>query len=140
MRLLLIAAAFCVTTFGQPFEREVMKTLDEYMAAWNAKDIARWEKTFQFPHFRLASGNMRVLEKPGAQPADLFQRMTASGWHHSKWDRRKIIHATKEKIHVDTRFTRYGADGSVIGSYESLYILTFEGGRWGVKMRSSFAE
>jgi len=117
-----------------------MKTLDQFMAAWNARDLAAYEKTFHFPHFRLASGNMRVLERPGLQAADLFQRMTSRGWHHSKWDHRKIVHATKDKIHVDTKFTRYRADGSVIGSYESLYILTFEGGRWGVKMRSSFAE
>jgi len=66
--------------------------------------------------------------------------MAESGWHHSKWDHRKFVHATKDKIHVDTKFTRYRADGSVIGSYESLHILAFEGGRWGVIMRSSFAE
>lgn len=66
--------------------------------------------------------------------------MSAGGWHHSQWDRRKIIHGTAEKIHVDTKFTRYRADGTVIGSYESLYILTFEKGRWGVKLRSSYAQ
>jgi len=42
-------------------------------------------------------------------------------------------------VHVDTKFTRCRADGSVISSYESLYILTKEEGRWGVKLRSSFA-
>lgn len=83
---------------------------------------------------------MSVLDKPGMQAADLWQRMAAAGWHHSKWDHRKIIHATADKVHVDTKFTRYRADGSIIGSYESLYILTFEDGRWGVKMRSSFAQ
>jgi hypothetical protein len=74
------------------------------------------------------------------QSPKLFETMTASGWHHSQWERRKIIHATPEKIHVDTKFTRFRADGSVLGSYESLYILTKEDGRWGVKMRSSFAQ
>lgn len=125
---------------GSSLEREAMKVLDEYMAAWNAMDTAQWESTFHFPHYRLASGRMNVLDKPGMQPADLWKRMTASGWHHSKWDRRRIIHATGEKIHVDTKFSRYRSDGSLIGSYDSLYILTFEGGRWGVKMRSSFAQ
>jgi hypothetical protein len=36
-------------------------------------------------------------------------------------------------------FTRYRLDGSIIASYDSLYIVTLEHGRWAVKMRSSFA-
>ena len=120
-------------------ETAAMKTLDEYMAAWNKKDLEAWERTFHFPHYRLASGRMSVLEKPGMQDAArLWQAIT--DWHHSRWDRRRIVHAAADKIHVDTKFTRYRADGSRIGSYESLYILTKEDGRWGVKLRSSFAQ
>jgi len=122
-------------------ESAAMKLLDEYMAAWNSKDVTAWERAFHFPHYRLASGKMTVLERPGQQDeARLWQTMAASGWHHSKWDRRRIVHASADKIHVDTKFTRYRADGSRIGSYESLYILTKEDGRWGVKLRSSFAQ
>ena len=122
-------------------EAAAMKLLDEYMAAWNSKDVTAWERTFHFPHYRLASGKVSVLERPGQQDATrLWQTMAASGWHHSKWDRRRIVHASADKIHVDTKFTRYRADGSRIGSYESLYILTKEDGRWGVKLRSSFAQ
>jgi hypothetical protein len=120
-------------------ETAAMKVLDEYMAAWNKKDLESWEQTFHFPHYRLASGKMSVLEKPGQQDAArIWQAIT--DWHHSKWDRRRIINASADKVHVDTKFTRYRADGSRIGSYESLYILTKENGRWGVKLRSSFAQ
>ncbi len=120
-------------------ETAVMKVLDEYMAAWNKKDLEAWERTFHFPHYRLASGKMSVLEKPGEQDAtQIWQAIT--DWHHSKWDRRRIVHASADKVHVDTKFTRYRANGSIIGSYESLYVLTKEGGRWGVKLRSSFAQ
>jgi len=88
-----------------------------------------------------ARAKMTVLERPGQQDeARLWQTMASSGWHHSKWDHRRIVHSSADKIHVDTKFTRYRADGSRIGSYESLYILTKEDGRWGVKMRSSFAQ
>jgi hypothetical protein len=122
-------------------ESAAMKLLDEYMAAWNSKDVTAWERTFHFPHYRLASDMMTVLERAGQQDeARLWQRMAASGWHHSEWDRRRIVHASADKIHVDTKFTRYRTDGSSIGSYESLYILTKEDGRWGVKLRSSFAQ
>ena len=117
-----------------------MKLLDDYMTAWNQKDLPAWERTFHFPHYRLASGNMSALERPGLQDATKVWASAGKDWHHSKWDRRRIIHATGVKVHVDTRFTRYRADGTKIGSYESLYILTKEDGRWGVKMRSSFAQ
>ena len=40
--------------------------------------------------------------------------------------------------HVDTQFTRYREDGSVIAAHDSLYVLTCENNKWGVKMRSSY--
>jgi len=121
-------------------EAEVLKLLDEYMSAWNRQDVAAWERTFHFPHYRLASGKMTVLERPGLQEAAKVRASAGSDWDHSKWDRRRIIHESADKVHVDTKFTRYRVDGSKIGSYESLYIVTQENGKWGVKMRSSFAQ
>ena len=121
-------------------EAEVMKVLDEYMDAWNRKDLVAWERTFHFPHYRLASGRMNVLERPGMQDAARVWAAAGSDWHHSKWDHRRLIHVSADKVHVDTKFTRYRADGSKIASYESLYIVTKENGRWGVKLRSSFAQ
>ena len=120
--------------------RGVMKVLDEWMEAFNRMDVDAWERTFHFPHYRLASGRMTVLSEPGKQnKARLKQYFASIDWHHSRWDRRRIIHISDNKVHVDTKFTRYRADGTVIASFESLYILTREDERWGVKMRSSFA-
>ena len=124
----------------QQVEDQVMKLLDDYMAAWNRKDLAAWERTFHFPHYRLASGKMTVLDRAGLQDAAKVWGSAGSDWHHSAWDRRRIVHGSNDKVHVDTRFTRYRADGTKIGSYDSLYILTKENGRWGVKLRSSFAQ
>ena len=120
-------------------ETEITRLLDDYMSSWNRKDMAAWERTFHFPHYRLASGKMSVLDRPGLQDAAKVWASAGTDWHHSRWDRRRTIHSSPDKVHVDTKFTRCRADGSVIGSFESLYILTKENGRWGVKMRSSFA-
>jgi hypothetical protein len=120
---------------------EVNKVLDAYLATFNAKDLAGWESTYQFPHYRLASGKMFVLEKAGLRDsASVFAPLIKAGWDYSKWDHRSIVQASENKVHVDTKFTRYRKDGSKVASYESLYVLTKEGGRWGVKLRSSFAE
>ena len=121
-------------------ECEVMAVLDEFMVAFNGMDMAAWEATLHFPHYRLAGAGMTVLEAPGQRDgAALEARLEATGWHHSAWDRREIVHLGSDKVHVDTRFVRYRADGSVLAAYDSLYVLTRENGRWGIKLRSSFA-
>ena len=127
------------TPLAPDTESDIMRVLDDYMSAWNRKDLAAWERTFHFPHYRLAGGKMTVLDRPGLQDPTRVWASAGSDWHHSRWDRRRIIHSSADKVHVDTKFTRCRADGSVIASYESLYILTKEDGRWGVRMRSSFA-
>ena len=120
---------------------EVLKVLDDYMETFNAKDLDAWESTYHFPHYRLASGEMSLLAKPGLRDsAKVFGALQKAGWHQSKWEHRNIVQASDNKVHVDTQFSRYRLDGTKIGVYESLYIVTKENDRWGVKMRSSYAE
>lgn len=116
-----------------------VKCLDDFMTAFNARDLAAWEATFNFPSVRLASNQLVIIDKPGWHPPDTFTRGALKEWHHSAWERREIIHTGVDKVHFDTRFVRYRADGSVIGRFDSIYVVTNESGHWGVKLRSSFA-
>ena len=120
-------------------EQEVMEVLDNYMQAFNELDMTAWERTMHFPHYRLASGEMRIQNGPGELALGALRHALGKQWHHSAWLKRKVIHWSDSKVHVDTKFARYRDDDSVIASYDSLYILTKEAGRWGVKMRSSLA-
>jgi hypothetical protein len=115
-----------------------MACLDAFMAAFNARDIAAWEETFNFPSVRLASNTLAIIQRGDHKP-ELFGQGALSEWRHSAWERRAVIHAGKDKVHIDTRFTRYRADGSVIAGFDSIYVVTCEDGHWGVKARSSFA-
>lgn len=115
-----------------------MTCLDDFMAAFNARDLAAWERTFNFPSVRLASNTLVVIE-PGYHRPEMFARGALADWDRSGWDRREVIHAGEDKVHFDTRFTRYRADGAMIGGYDSIYVVTREDGHWGVKCRSSFA-
>jgi|SRR5215471_1477292 len=123
-------------------EREVLAVLDAFYDAFNRQDARAEERTYHFPHYRLASGRMAVLDAPGAETQawmnGTYKAFRESGWDHTAWTRRRIIHLSESKVHVDAAFTRYRKDGSVMGRYDSLYILTKEEGRWGIKMRSSF--
>ena len=114
------------------------KVLDDFMAAFNARDVEAFEATFNFPSVRLASNTLVLIEK-GFHKPQMFDRGALSEWHHSAWDRRDVIHAGPDKVHLDTCFTRYRADGSVIGHFDSIYVVTNENGHWGIKARSSFA-
>lgn len=108
------------------------------MTAFNARDVEAFEATFNFPSVRLASNKMVILEKGDMKP-ERFGQGALAEWDHSAWERRAVIHAGPDKVHIDTRFVRYRKDGSVIGHFDSIYVVTCENGHWGVKARSSFA-
>lgn len=114
------------------------RVLDDFMTAFNARDIPAFEATFNFPSVRLAS-NQLVILNAGDMTPDRFTTGPLAEWDHSAWERREVIHAGADKVHIDTRFTRYRRDGSVIGGFDSIYVVTLQDGHWGVKIRSSFA-
>ena len=61
------------------------------------------------------------------------------GWARSQWDERTPIHVGPDKVHLKVAFSRWSADGSLIGNFETIYIVTRQDGHWGIQARSSFA-
>lgn len=118
--------------------RAAQGVLDAFMTAFNARDIPAWEDTFNFPSVRLSGQGLLILNKGDLKP-EKFTTGALAQWDHSAWDRREIIHAGPDKVHIDTRFTRYRKDGSVLGGFDSIYVVTRQDGHWGIKIRSSFA-
>ena len=121
--------------------------MDGFMEAFNREDRdalrTRW---FHFPHVRFHSGKVSTWQTPEDYSANLvWQQRDAgqgqsAGWARTAWDYVEPIDAGAGKVHFRVQFTRYRADGSAIGSYRSLYIVTFKDGRWGIQARSSWAE
>ena len=123
--------------------------LDQYIDALNQLDLEAHVATYHFPHYRHASGQIVVWQNPReaipilGRPVE--ERRTAiraalePDWDRSEWTRRDIVQASPDKVHVATRFVRLREDGSVIKTFDSLYVLTLENGRWGIRGRSSFA-
>ena len=124
-----------------PYAAEVAAAqdrLDAFMSAFNARDAVAYEATFNFPHVRFASGKVTIMQ-PGDNKPAMFTSGALVDWDHSAWARRDVIHAGPDKVHIDTRFVRYRKDGSVIGGFDSIYIVTRVNGHWGIQGRSSFA-
>lgn len=115
--------------------------MDGFMEAFNAEDAealrTRW---FHFPHVRLHSGKVSVMERPEDLIMWVWSREgQATAWAHTAWDYVEVIDAGPDKVHFRVQFIRFRADGSAIGSYKSLYIVTNKDGRWGIEARSSWA-
>jgi hypothetical protein len=115
-----------------------MDVLDRHIAALNAGDAAALAQTLHFPHYRLAGGRMQIWERPDSYLQD-FHARAGDGWHHSAWDFRNPIASGPDKVHLDVQFSRYRADGSVLGRYRSIWVVSRIDGRWAAQLRSSFA-
>jgi hypothetical protein len=118
---------------------ECMRVLDEFMAALNAHDAAAMDRAMHFPHVRIAGGKVSVYEAPGSNPMDLFDKLKREDdWKWSRWETRQLVQFTGKKAHYALSYTRFRSDDSVIGVYESLYVLTKDATGWGIQARSSF--
>ena len=121
-------------------EREALAAVNAFMDAWNRSNIDGMDAAMNFPHVRLASGQVRLVEKPPFSSKDSIDRLIRdTGWAYSCWDYRHAVQSCPDKVHFAVQFTRYRADGSVIGVYPSMWIVTLKDGHWGVQARSSFA-
>tara|TARA_B100001057_G_scaffold477737_1_gene547337 strand:+ start:2122 stop:2577 length:456 start_codon:yes stop_codon:yes gene_type:complete len=119
---------------------KAMEVLDTFMAEFNARDMNSWSETLNYPHVRFSSGKVMVWDtKEEYASVNIFDRLASTGWHYSAWVSRDPILVSKNKVHISTVFQRYDKYNQPIGQYQSLYIVTKEEGRWGVKARSSLA-
>ena len=108
------------------------------MAALNARDPDGLAATLHFPHYRLAGSAMKVWQTPATYLDDFYARAGA-GWARSQWNRRDVIQAEAEKVHLAMEFTRFHADGSELGTFRSIWVITRIRDRWAAQLRSSFA-
>lgn len=115
-----------------------MGVMDAHLIGLNAKDGEAIAATLHFPHHRHSSGRLQTWETPETYLDDFFAR-AGDGWSHSSWDRRDVIAAGPDKVHLDVTFTRRHKDGSTLGTFRSLWVLTLQDDRWAAAMRSSFA-
>ena len=120
--------------------KEALIVMDQFLEAFNERDIEAWSKTLNYPHVRFASGQVKVWENRQAFVSETnLQPLIKSGWNHSRWLRREVALSSPLKLHNSTSFERYDKDNQAISAYESLYIITKQDNQWGIQARSSLA-
>ena len=123
-------------------ENAAMGVLDRFMMAFNARDDLALCETFQYPHVRFANGAVRVVLTVDdcVERFDFTRFSEQFGWDHSGWDRRTVVQAYPDKVHVAVITSRYDDENERIAQIDSLFIITRVAGRWGIQSRSILSE
>ena len=119
----------------QSVAKEACAVVERYFAALNAGDADAVTDTLNFPHFRIGSkGNVTYYPNGESNHLDNFRNRTrADGWHRSVIDKMETLFTLPTKAHVNVYFRRLRGDGSEIGTYFSLYVITEVDGHWGLQ-------
>ncbi|MEC7238361.1 MAG: hypothetical protein VXW17_10060, partial [Pseudomonadota bacterium] len=112
--------------------------MQAHITALNSRDQAAIAATLHFPHVRLSGTTLKIWDSEDTYFADFLTR-AGGDWHHSAFADIRMLRAAADKVHLDAEIRRFAADGSLITSFRSLWVITCEAGRWAAKMRSSFA-
>lgn len=130
-----------ITAVNNEPEEKAVKAAISYMDAFNEADANKTDSFINFPHAIVgANGVLAVSEKAGtlSSPKFFTDFRQRYGWNHTCWDSRTVIHSNENKVHLVVTYSRYRADGSKIGTFPSIWIMTQEGNHWGFKLRSNF--
>ena len=118
---------------------EARGAIEQFFDGFNRRDIDTIRAALHYPHVRLASGRVRIAPSAEEYHIPFDALIAAEGWHHSTLDKAAVVHEGADKVHFDVRFSRFHEDGSCYASHTALWVVTREGGHWGVQARSSFA-
>lgn len=122
-----------------PQVRAAMAVLDAHLAALNARDEAALADTLHFPHYRLSGGRLKTWETPDDYFGD-FRRRAGKNWGYTQWGERTLLQEGADKVHLAVRVDRFRADGSLLTSFPSLWVIANVNGKWAAQLRSSFAD
>lgn len=114
-----------------------LNAVDKFIETWNSRDAQLWATSLNFPHVRPApAGQITITESAEIYAANFdYQRVIDTGWDHSEWDYRHVIHKAATKIHVAGQWSRYNAAGEIIHTNPICYIVTRQDRNWGIQSR-----
>ena len=79
-----------------------LAAVDRFLETWNSRDKEAWADSLHYPHVRPSPrGPSRISPSAAAYAAAFsYERVLASGWDHSEWDYRRVLHTSKDKVHL----------------------------------------
>lgn len=122
---------------SEHLEQIGLDAVDYFLETWNSRDPEKWADSLNFPHVRPSPiGPINVAATPEDYIARVdFQKTIDSGWDHSEWDYKQVLHTSPTKIHIAGQWSRYNTAGEVILTTPIVYVVTCDDGHWGIQSR-----
>ena len=132
---LLGQSAVAVGTFAERSD-SALRALDRYLETWNSRSPSVWATSLHFPHVRPGAGPFELSRTAAEYAAGVdFEQTLRTGWHHSEWVSRDVLQVGVDKVHVAGSWQRFTAAGQAQAKSAITYIVTNQGGHWGVQAR-----
>ena len=115
--------------------------VERYLDAFNARDEEAMVAALHFPHVRVGVGRASVRES-AAQYMEGFdfdafaQRL---GWVRSEADSMEAVQVGARGVNVAVRITRYGEGDARIHTFDTIYLVTEEDGKWAIRAGAGIA-
>ena len=116
--------------------RGALECLDVFGEHFNNSNIKGMDECCHFPHYLLSGNELICWEKPRQLPETFFEDLKNQGWSTTVTNYRDVILVSENKVHFKVRYTREKADGTIMSDHENVWILTYQGGKWGILLRS----
>lgn len=113
-------------------EAEIHAFMDRYNTAFISGTRADLESLVHLPVIYVSETEAQVREK---YPFDPERMREVTGFHHPETETR-IVHLEETRAHLSIEGTRHRADGSIIESIDSFYILHKQDDEWKVSVFS----
>jgi len=118
-----------------------MAAVERYLAAFNVRDEEAMTAALHFPHVRVGVGRAGVWESAAEymEGFDFDAFAERLGWVRSEADSMEAVQVGARGVNVAVGITRYGTGGVKIHSFDTVYLVTEEDGRWAIRAGSSIA-
>ncbi len=115
--------------------------VERYLDAFNARDEEAMVATLHFPHVRVGLGRASVRESAAEymEGFDFDAFAERLGWERSEADSMEAVQVGARGVNVAVRITRYGEGGARIHTFDTIYLVTEEDGKWAIRAGSSIA-
>ena len=115
--------------------------VERYLAAFNARDEEAMVAALHFPHVRVGVGRASVRESAAEymEGFDFDAFAERLGWVRSEADSMEAVQVGARGVNVTVRITRYGEGDARIHTFDTIYLVTEEDGKWAIRAGSSIA-
>ena len=115
--------------------------VERYLDAFNARDEEAMVAALHFPHVRVAVGRATVWESAAEymEGFDFDAFAERLGWERSEADSMEAVQVGAGGVNVAVRITRYGEGGAGIHTFDTIYLVTEEDGKWAIRAGAGIA-